>query len=252
MHLFELFIAENSLPSITPSLLLAFGFVTGLQHATEADHVTAVATLVSKNKRLSKASLLGALWGAGHTLTLFMAGLAVLLLAISIPIKLALSLEFGVGIVLIVLGLSVIRSVRKNAFIDSFFKMFSTQHMHPHAHGNKIHVHPHNHDEEHTHSHKSVIVGMIHGMAGSGALMLVVLSTVDSVMSGLAYIALFGIGSIVGMFVISTLIGLPFVFTAKRFGKMNKYIRTVAALVSIGLGISVMYEIGVMEQLFII
>jgi hypothetical protein len=243
---------ESSLSTITPSLLLAFGFVTGLQHATEADHITAVATLVSKNRRLSKASLLGALWGAGHTLTLFIAGLAVLLLAISIPAKLALSLEFGVGIMLIILGRSVIRSVRKNAVIDSFFNMFSTKHMHPHAHGNRIHVHPHGHNEEHTHSHKSIIVGMIHGMAGSGALMLVVLSTVDSVMSGLAYIALFGIGSIVAMLAISTAIGLPFVFTAKRFGNINRYVRAVAALVSIGLGISIMYEIGFLEQLFII
>jgi sulfite exporter TauE/SafE len=250
--MFEFFIPESSLSSITPSLLLAFGFATGLQHATEADHVTAVATLVSKNRRLSKASLLGALWGAGHTLTLFIAGLAVLLLAVSIPAKLALSLEFGVGIMLIILGLSVIRSVRKNAVIDSFFNMFSTKHIHPHAHGNKVHVHPHSHNEEHTHSHKSIMVGMIHGMAGSGALMLVVLSTVDSVMSGLAYIALFGIGSIIGMLAISTVIGLPFVFTAKRFGRMNKYIRTVAALVSIGLGISIIYEIGFLEQLFII
>lgn len=250
--MFEFLIPESSLSTITPSLLLAFGFVTGLQHATEADHVTAVAILVSKNRKLGKASLLGALWGAGHTLTLFIAGLAVLLLAVSIPEKLALSLEFGVGIMLIILGLSVIRSVRKNAVIDSFFNMFSTKHMHPHAHGNKIHVHPHSHDEEHTHSHKSVMVGMIHGMAGSGALMLVVLSTVDSVTNGLAYIALFGIGSIVGMLAISTIIGLPFVFTAKRFGRLNKCISTIAALVSIGLGISVMYEIGFLEQLFII
>ena len=243
---------DGSLSTITPGLLLAFGFVTGLQHATEADHVTAVATLVSKNRKLSKASLLGALWGAGHTLTLFMAGLAVLLLAVNIPAKLALSLEFGVGIMLIILGLSVIRSARRNAVIDSFFNMFSTKHMHPHVHGNKIHVHPHGHNEEHTHSHKSVIVGMVHGMAGSGALMLAVLSTVDSVVNGLAYIALFGIGSIVGMLAISTAIGLPFVFTAKRFSRINKYIGIVAALVSIGLGISIMYEIGFVEQLFII
>jgi sulfite exporter TauE/SafE len=250
--LFEFFIPESSLSSITPSLLLAFGFVTGLQHATEADHITAVATLVARNRKLTKASLLGALWGAGHTFTLFVAGLAVLLLAISIPEKLALSLELGVGIMLIILGLSVIRSVRKNAAIDSFFNMFSTKHMHPHAHGSKIHVHPHNHREEHNHSHKSVIVGMIHGMAGSGALMLVVLSTIDSVVNGLAYIALFGIGSVMGMLVISTLIGLPFVYTARGFARVNKYICVVAAMVSIGLGISIMYEIGVLEQLFII
>jgi sulfite exporter TauE/SafE len=92
---------------------------------------------------------------------------------------------------------------------------------------------------------------MIHGLAGSGALMLLVLSTADSVIDGLAYIALFGIGSIAGMLAISTVIGLPFVFTAKRFDKINRYIRTIAALVSIGLGISIIYQFGIIEQLFI-
>lgn len=246
--MFELFNIVGGLSSITPSLLLTFGFVTGLQHAMEADHVAAVATLVSRNRKLTKASLIGIFWGFGHTLTLFMAGLAVMLLAISIPAKLALSLEFGVGIMLIVLGLSTLGNSK---FRNSLFGMF-TKHMHPHAHGEKIHIHPHSHDGEHEHSHKSIIIGMIHGLAGSGALMLVVLSTVDSVLSGLSYIALFGIGSIVGMLAVSTIIGLPFVFTAKKFEGLNKCIRIAAALVSIGLGVSIMYEIGIIEQLFII
>ncbi|MEE8133224.1 MAG: hypothetical protein V3T40_06595 [Nitrososphaerales archaeon] len=237
----------GNLSSITPALLLTIGFVTGLQHATETDHVAAIATIVSKSKKLNKASLLGALWGLGHTLTLFIMGLAVLLVAISIPEKLALSFEFGVGIMLIVLGLSVIKSERKKGFIDTL--RIVTRHIHPHAHRNKIHVHPHSHDGEHMHSHKSIIVGMIHGLAGSGVLMLVILSTVDSVVTGLVYITLFGMGSIIGMLLISTAIGLPFVFTAKKFGRINKYIRIVAAAVSIGLGISIMYKVGIMEQL---
>jgi hypothetical protein len=93
---------------------------------------------------------------------------------------------------------------------------------------------------------------MIHGLAGSGALMLLVLSTVDSVINGLVFIAIFGIGSVLGMLLLSTLIGLPFVFTAKRFTGINKYIRAAASIVSISLGISIMYEIGIIEQLFII
>lgn len=248
----ELFnMVESNLFSITPGLLLAFGFFTGLQHATEADHVSAVATLVSKNRKLSKASLLGALWGAGHTATLFIAGFAVLLFAISIPAKLALSAELGVGIMLIVLGLSAIGKAKENKYLNILFGIFAAKHLHPHFHGNKFHVHVHSHDEEHDHSHKSVIVGMIHGLAGSGALMLVVLSTVGSIASGLTYIALFGIGSIVGMLAISTLIGMPFVFTAKRFVKINSYIALLAALVSVALGISIIYEISFLEGLFI-
>ncbi|MFQ5941196.1 MAG: urease accessory protein UreH [Nitrososphaerales archaeon] len=251
--MFELFdVLGDSLSGIAPSLLLVVGFVTGLRHAMEADHVAAVTILVSKYRKLSKASMLGALWGFGHTLALFATGLAVLLLAISIPIKLALLLEFGVGIMLIVLGLSVIRGVRRNKLIDYLFGIFATRHMHPHAHGNRIHIHPHNHDREHHHCHKSLIVGIIHGLAGSGALMLLVLSTVNSVINGLAYIALFGIGSIMGMLVLSTVVGMPVVFTASRFGRINRYIRTISAVVSIALGISIMYEIGIIEQLFII
>lgn len=249
--MFELFNIAGDLSAITPSLLLTFGFATGLQHAMEADHVAAVTTLVSRNRKLTKASLLGAFWGFGHTLSLLMAGLAVLLLAITIPTKLALSLEFGVGVMLIILGLSAIRGAGKNV-LNSLFGIFAAKHIHPHSHGEKIHTHPHSHDGEHDHSHKSIIIGMIHGLAGSGALMLVVLSTVDSVISGLSYIALFGLGSIVGMLAVSTVIGLPFAFTAKKFERMNKRIRIGAAMVSMGLGISIMYEIGVIEQLFLI
>jgi sulfite exporter TauE/SafE len=235
--------------TLTPNLIIVFGFVTGLTHATEADHVTAVATMVSRHRKLTRASLLGALWGIGHTSTLFMVGLAVLLLAVSIPAKLALSMEFGVGIMLVVLGLSVVKSARDNRFLNAFLA-FSTKHMHPHAHGNTIHTHPHSHDEHHEHSHRSILVGMVHGMAGSGALMLLVLSTVDSVGSGLAYITLFGVGSIVGMLAISTVIGLPFVFTARKFARVNQYIRIVAAFVSMGIGMNLMYEIAMVEQLF--
>lgn len=250
LELFDPFMGDLS--SISPGLFLAFGFAIGLLHAMEGDHMAAVATLVSKNRKLSKASLLGAFWGLGHILTLFGAGLAVLLLAINIPEKLALGLEFGVGIMLIVLGLSVIRTVKSNRFIDSFFAVFSRKHVHPHEHGDKIHVHQHSHDREHSHSHKSIIIGMVHGLAGSGALMLVVLSTVDSVMDGLVYIVLFGIGSIVGMLAISTAIGLPFVLTAGKFANLNRYIRAGAATVSILLGLSIMYEVGLVEELFVL
>ncbi len=234
--------------AFAPGLLLAFGFVTGLQHALEADHVAAVATLVSRNRRLSRAALLGSLWGFGHTTMLFLVGLGVLLLGISIPAQMGMLVEFGVGITLVFLGLSVVNAVirRKNEK-GLFSRLFATKHMHPHAHGNKIHTHPHSHDDgEHDHSHRSLIIGMMHGLAGSGALMLAVLSTVDSVTSGLAYIALFGAGSVVGMLGISTLIGVPFVLTAGRLGRTSRYIRIAAALASTGLGLSIMYETGML------
>jgi len=248
--LFEIISTQvGSLSDVTPSLILTLGFVIGIQHATEADHVAAVATLVGKNKRLRNASLLGVFWGAGHTATLVAAGTVVMLFAVSIPSKLANILELGVGIMLVTLGLSVVRKIWNIKPLDYFFGIFSLKHTHPHLHNDHIHIHEHEHDEAHTHSHKSILVGMVHGLAGSGALMLIVLSTVDSIMMGLLYILLFGIGSIIGMLGISTALGLPFVFTAKKYTNINKYIRVIAASISIALGILIIYEIGFTERL---
>ena len=253
--MFESFIQQCELTGYT-LVILTFGFIVGLQHATEADHVVAVTTLLSRNNKLAKASLLGAFWGLGHTLTLSLVGLAILLLAVNIPKKLGLSLEFGVGVMLLILGIAALRSVKSNKSLDNFFRMFTGRHIHPHYHGDKIHVHPHSHehatdDGGHSHSHKSIIIGMMHGLAGSSALMLVVLSTVDSITTGLTYIAIFGIGSIVGMILISTIIGIPFVYIAKRRGKIHQHIRVTAAFTSIGFGVYIIYKIGILE-LFII
>ena len=107
-----------------PLAFLTFGFIVGLQHATEADHVVAVTTLLSRNKKLTKASLLGAFLGLGHTLTLSLVGLAVLLLAVNIPKDLGLSLEFGVGVMLLILGLAALRSVKSNKLLDNFFNVY--------------------------------------------------------------------------------------------------------------------------------
>lgn len=242
----------GSFSDITPSVILALGFAIGIQHATEADHVVAVTTLVSKNKKLRNASLLGALWGAGHTATLLAAGTVVMLFAVSIPSKLGTTFELGVGIMLVILGLSVVRKIWNIKSLDYFFGIFSLKHAHPHLHNDQIHIHEHEHDQDHAHSHKSILVGMVHGLAGSGALMLILLSTVDSFMTGILYILLFGIGSIVGMLGISTALGLPFVFTAKKYTNINRRIRVIAASISIALGILIIYEVGFSQVLFVI
>ncbi len=231
---------------IIPYTLLATGFSIGLLHATEADHVAAVATLVSKSKRISKAAVLAALWGTGHTLALFMVGVAVLFLAINIPEELSLFFEFGVGIMLIILGSSMIINLR-NGRLNRFFGILAKKHIHPHSHGDKWHIHAHSHDGEHAHSHKSLIIGIIHGLAGSGALMLLILPTIDSAILGLTYIMIFGIGSIVGMIGVSTLISLPFVFTAQKSKYINKYLAIAISILSIIIGIYIIYEIIVIS-----
>jgi sulfite exporter TauE/SafE len=233
------------LESEAPAVLL-LGLILGIRHALDADHVVAVSTIVSKNKNLLRSSLLGAVWGLGHTSTLFLVGLLVLIFKLTIPYRVALSMEFAVGIVLVILGLSV----TKEFLLDKM-------HLHPHKHGNKIHLHLHSHrhrpDHSHEHEvkpeHKTFLVGMLHGLAGSAALMLLVLTTVSSLYQGLLYILIFGLGSILGMTVISTAISLPFTYTVEKFEELNYKIRLTTGFISIALGMAIIFQIGFKEGL---
>src|SRR3989338_11560551 len=211
--------------------LLVLGFVLGLEHALDADHVAAVTAIASETKSIKKSSLLGLFWGLGHTATLLIAGILVLLLKISIPEKLALSFEFLVGVVLVVLGIDVLRKT----FMGKI-------HFHAHSHDGAEHIHIHSHklSDSHDHAHKSFSVGALHGLAGSAALMLLVLATADSLFSGLLYILVFGLGSIVAMLTISTIIGLPFRLTS-NFSKANGTIKLITGAASIVLGVSIIY-----------
>lgn len=222
--------------------MLGFGFLLGLEHAFEPDHVIAVTSIISKHKNLKKASILGAIWGIGHTTTLIIAGLIILTLKITIPDKIALSLEFIVGIIIVLLGFLVI----KDLFVNK-------KHIHTHTHDGSTHIHLHSHkeDESHNHYHKSFIVGLIHGMAGSASLMLLVLSTMESFIAGIIYIILFGIGSIIGMGIVGGLISLPYVITSKKFSSLNIKIRYITGSVSIIFGVFLMVKIGYFEGLFL-
>ncbi len=233
------------------SLYAAFvlGLVLGLKHAMDADHLIAVSTIVSEHKSLKWASLIGAFWGFGHTVTLFIVGLLVIGLRLTIPPRVALGLEFLVALMLVFLGLSILwRSFRAEGL-----------HLHAHNHSPETHAHFHLHgsrEEDHSHRHpfssmrKPFLVGMVHGLAGSAALMLLVLTTIPTPMAGLAYILIFGAGSVGGMLGLSFLIGLPFVLTAQRFTLLNRWIRVVAGAASVIFGLFLGWEIGFQEGLF--
>jgi sulfite exporter TauE/SafE len=240
--------------------LFAFGFALGLKHATEADHLAAVSTIVSDRKSIWSASLVGGLWGVGHSISLFAAGVAVILLHFEIGERLARGLEFGVALMLVGLGIDALRRLARGGQI----------HIHMHRHGGRLHVHPHVHDAKHAHegnrtpAHEAephadhlpaigarpLIVGMIHGLAGSGALMLLVLSTISSPLIGLFYILVFGAGSIAGMMLMSLLLSVPFHLTTKRFGRVDWAMRGMAGLFSLGFGLFMVYQIGFVQGLF--
>jgi hypothetical protein len=240
---------EGNISAVAPAGLLILGLITGLRHSMEADHIAAVSTLMATGKnRLRRAPLLGMMWGVGHTATLFVAGLVVLLLAVSIPAKVSSTLEFGVGVMLVFLGATTLTGFNMGKVVRGLFGRHTHKHVHVHEDIGVVHSHDHDH-HDHRHGHKSLVVGMVHGMAGSGALMLVVLSTISSVPLGLAYIALFGAGSIASMVAMSTLIGLP--FAKARHLKLNLALRYIAAVVTLAIGAGLMYELGVVEQVFL-
>ena len=226
--------------AVTTVTLLSAGFVLGLKHALDADHVAVVTTMVSQSKSLKKSSLLGAMWGLGHTTTLLIAGLAVLLLKITIPARLALGLEFVVGLVVIGFGLDLLRKIRRG-----------TIHSHQHLHDGSTHAHLHSHADlpTHRHHHRALAVGALHGLAGSAALTLLVLTTATSTLQGIIYILIFSLGSIISMLIISSFIGLPFLLT-KQFARVNTAIQTTAGVLSIAIGLMMVYTISMTGGLF--
>lgn len=222
--------------------LLGIGFIIGLQHAFEPDHVVAVSALISKNKSIRKSAILGSLWGLGHTTTLFIVGALIMLLKITIPETIALSLEFIVGIVIAALGINLLYEL-----------ITKKKHIHSHEHDGVSHSHMHTHAHTtlsgHDHKHKTFAVGLIHGMAGSAGLMLLVLTTISSFWLGLLYILIFGIGSMFGMAIVSGIISLPLVYPKSK--TINKTFQYAIGIISIAFGSYLMFNIGYFEGLLL-
>ncbi len=229
---------------VSTAAILGLGFLIGLKHATEADHLAAVSAMVSERRSLWSSAIVGGLWGLGHTISLFAAGILVLLLDFQISEQTERWLEFSVGVMLAFLGINVLRKIFTGGTI----------HIHTHEHGGRKHLHPHIHDHDEvghpeiahnkSNSPKALLIGLVHGLAGSAGLMLVMIPTIPSKSLGLVYILLFGLGSIGGMMLMSLLVGLPFHFTAHRFGKLNNFLQTAAGVMSAALGLYIIWEKG--------
>ncbi len=241
---------EPSFTSVGVFALLGLGLVFGLKHATEVDHVVAVSTIVSEHPSVIRSALVGGLWGVGHTASLVVVGVVVLVFRVAIPVPIAKWLEFGVALMIIGLGvLAMTRVLRRRSDV----------HLHKHSHDGQSHVHVHFHeattrhvqDQSSTHTHavsslgiKPVLVGTMHGLAGSGALTLLVLTQIKSAWLGLLYLAIFGVGSIVGMLLMSGLIGLPFALTSRNLSGLHHRLQTAGAGLSIAFGLWYAYETG--------
>ena len=235
----------KQLPTATPLFVLVAGFVIGLFHAFEPDHVVAVATQNSKSTQKSslsffrqvgsgaiKSSILGALWGAGHTSSLVLVSLLIFVFSMNIPNEMFDNFEFGVGVMLVILGVFTYLNRR----------LVGEKHIHTHTHDDVVHTHPHAHDKVHSHGHKSYIIGCIHGLAGSGSLVVLALSTLHDLQTILLFLLVFGIGSIVGMMLVSSAIGLPFSLSVYS-ERINKILRYLVGSISILIGIDILYNV---------
>jgi hypothetical protein len=208
--------------------LLTLGFFLGIRHATDSDHVVAVTTIVSREKTLRAASLVGAFWGLGHTLTIMMVGGSIILFGLVLPARLGLTLELSVALMLVVLGGLNVAGFRRREVQGG--------------------------DAAGSGALRSLVVGTVHGLAGSAAIALLVLTTIHDSRWAMLYLFLFGVGTVAGMMLITSTLALPFIYTARYSARGSSVLRRhmgwVTGALSLGLGLFLVYQIGFVDGLF--
>jgi high-affinity nickel-transport protein len=228
----------------SPLAILGLGFLLGLRHALDVDHLAAVSTIVSQRRSIWRSALVGVVWGIGHTTSLLVVAIAVIALHAEISPGIGQVLELGVAIMLMTLGARLLATVLRGGAI----------HMHVHDHAGHAHVHPHVHAPDapghdhgpsrHHHHRRPFLVGLVHGLAGSGALMLAVAATIPDPALAIAYVVIFGVGSIGGMALTSTLFAIPMVVTTRRFTGATRWVCGGAAIASVLVGLELAWTIG--------
>ncbi len=253
--------------------IIAVGFFLGMRHATDPDHVIAVTTIVTRQRKLTRAALTGAFWGFGHTLTIFVVGALIILFDVVIPARIGLSMEFSVALMLIVLGImNVTAFIRSASSLATASTDSEVLHAHPHSHGDYVHSHAHGHGSE-AHPHRPdrtplalldrlfgklalyrpvrpFIVGVVHGLAGSAAVALLVLAAIPNPRWAVVYLLVFGAGTVGGMMLITMSIASAFKFMGKGSRKFSHRLGLVSGLLSLAFGILLVYQIGFAGGLF--
>jgi hypothetical protein len=265
--------AGNQMATLFAIVLL--GFFLGMRHATDPDHVIAVTTIVSRERTMLHAALIGALWGLGHTVTILVVGSAIILFNLTIPPKLGLGMELSVGLMLILLGVLNLTGLMRRAI-----EWTTIRRLGPGAHSHVIlgrsMIHTHDEDGEPTlvesessfglparwrpqwlkkfglfHIARPLTVGVVHGLAGSAAVALLVLTTIHRPSWAVGYLLIFGFGNIVGMMLITAAIALPFTYTLRHFVRLNRGLSIASGMLSLSFGIFLCYQIGFVDGLFL-
>ncbi len=260
--------------AISLAAILALGFFLGMRHATDADHVIAVSTIVSRERNIRHSALIGAMWGLGHTLTILAVGAGIILFSLVISPRLGLTMELSVGLMLILLGIFNLAGFRRTVdqIVPGSGSDSDPVHQHFHAHGDYIHNHLHGHSPQ-THAHapnktplsimdrifgkltlyqicRPLIVGIVHGLAGSAAIALLVLTTIHNSRWAVAYLLVFGVGTIAGMMVITIAMASAIHYTQARSAWLNRRLGAAAGFISLAFGLFITYQIGFVEGLF--
>jgi hypothetical protein len=252
--------------------IIAVGFFLGMRHATDPDHVVAVTTIVSRQRNLLKAAFTGIFWGIGHTLTIFVVGSAIILFDVVIPARIGLSMELSVGLMLIVLGaMNIVSFMRTARTVAPAGEASRVVHSHPHVHGDYVHSHAHGHaPESHAHSHQTpltwldrifgrigfyqqlrpLVVGIVHGLAGSAAVALLILTTIRNPHWAMVYLLVFGVGTVGGMMLITMSIASAFNFFGRRHQNFSHWLGLASGLVSLAFGLFLAYQMGFANGLF--
>jgi hypothetical protein len=277
-----------NLGNSAPLGIALLGLLLGMRHATDPDHVIAVTAILSRERRLAAATRIGVVWGLGHTITVLAVGAAIIIFKIAVPARLGLAMEFAVAVVLILLGLgafaALVRRIASRLFgsrpCDARDSKDLVVHSHPHAHGGATHRHPHVHQHpgeyaavaacaagefhrEHGLSPgslpsfasrrpllKSFAVGLVHGLAGSAAIALLVLSAIPQPLWATLYLAVFCVGTIIGMGLITTAIATPLMVASRRMSSLHQRLVIGSGLLSFGFGLFLAYQIGIVDRLF--
>jgi hypothetical protein len=249
--------------------IIAIGFFLGMRHATDPDHVIAVTTIVSHQRKTARAALIGAFWGLGHTMTILVVGSAIILFNLVIPARVGLAMELSVGLMLIVLGVWNLASFMRSVPVATDHPVI---HSHPHSHGDLVHTHVHVHapesdlhalgDTSLSHLDKSLskvgiyqfvrplVVGIVHGLAGSAAVALLILASIRDSRWAIAYLLVFGVGTIAGMMLITMGIASTLRVVGDRFQIFSRRLAMLTGLLSIGFGLVLAYQICVTQGLF--
>src|SRR5882724_1118663 len=245
-------------------IIITLGLLLGMRHALDPDHVVAVTTIVSRERTVFRAVIIGALWGLGHTVTMFVVGSAIILLKITVPPTLGLTMELSVALMLILLGMLNLTGFMRRA-IEWLTTRGYASGAHVHVICGRLMVHTHDTCGKVTAWGKggasrtrvdrflflrALTVGIVHGLAGSAAVALLVLTAISRPVWAIGYLLVFGVGTILGMMLITVAIAIPFAYTLRSFARLNQGLAIASGVISLSFGLFLCYQIGISNGLF--